>query len=114
MRILSSLFLLIILFNASGQNLKSGGVLKPEQAIVDIRHYTIGLDVDPVQQTIDGYTEIKLVPSQPSSVLLFDLVNLLSVNKVWVNKNEQRFTHENDVIRISLSAPLKVGNAIVK
>jgi aminopeptidase N len=114
MRILSSLFLLVILFNASGQNLKSGGVLKPEQAIMDIRHYSIGLDVDPVNQSIDGYTEIKLVTSQPTSVLLFDLVNLLTVKKVWVNEKEQRFTHEGDLIRISFSSPLKAGNAVVK
>ena len=55
MRILFSLFFLGILINTSGQNLKSGGLLKPEQAITDIRHYTISLDVDPGQQSIDGW-----------------------------------------------------------
>jgi aminopeptidase N len=108
-------FLSILLtVTASAQNLKSGGVLKPEQALMDIRQYTIVLDVDPAQQTINGYTEINLITSKPTDVLVFDLVNLLTVRKIWVNKKEQRFTHENDLIRISLSSLLPAGKALVK
>src|SRR5690242_4082854 len=47
--------LILLLFTtaiAYSQNLKSGGKLKPEQAIMDIRHYTIALDVDPQQKFI--------------------------------------------------------------
>ncbi|MBK8495722.1 MAG: hypothetical protein IPL50_12415 [Chitinophagaceae bacterium] len=47
MRHLLLLILAIIAFAAQAQNLRSGGKLKPEQAIMDIRHYTIALDVDP-------------------------------------------------------------------
>ena len=39
--------LALISLNTYAQNLKSGGVLKPEQAIMDIRHYTVALDVRP-------------------------------------------------------------------
>ena len=56
----------------SAQDLKSGGVLKPEQAIMDIRHYTVALDVDPVNKSINGYTEIDLKLLKPSGNLLFD------------------------------------------
>jgi len=114
MRTLCSLLFVAALINVSAQNLKSGGVLKPEQAIMDIRHYTIALEVDPVQQSIDGYTEIKLITSQSTNVLLFDLVNLLPVSKVWVNKREQKFTHENDLIRIPLPSMLPAGKVLVK
>lgn len=87
------------------QNLKSGGKLKPEQAIMDIRQYTITLDVNPDQKTINGFAEIDLVLSQSTDVLLFDLVNLLKVDKAIVNGKEQKFTHENDLIRISSTVP---------
>src|SRR5690242_16351649 len=66
---------------ANGQDLKSGGVLKPEQAIMDVRHYAVSVAVDPALQRIDGTTEITFVLSQPTSTLLFDLVSLLKVNK---------------------------------
>jgi hypothetical protein len=46
MRLPLILSLLFATIELSAQNLKSGGVLKPEQAIMDIRHYTIALNVD--------------------------------------------------------------------
>lgn len=70
---------LILLFSVCvgqlilAQNLKSGGHLKPEQANMDIRHYTIALTVDPEKKSIEGYTEIDLNLLQSSSTLLFDL-----------------------------------------
>ena len=114
MRLLSFLLFLFCSLVLSAQNLKSGGVLKPEQAIMDIRHYRIVLDVDPVQQTIDGFTEINTITSEPTNTLLLDLVSLLKVRKVWVNKKEQSFSHENDLITIKLNKPLPAGSAIVK
>lgn len=114
MRLLSFLLFLFCSLVLSAQNLKSGGVLKPEQAIMDVRHYRIVLDVDPALQTIDGFTEITTITSQPTNTLLFDLVNLLKVRKVWVNKKEQTFSHENDLITIKLNKPLPAGSAIVK
>ena len=36
------------------QNLRSGGALKPEQAIMDIRHYTVALEVNPINKSIKG------------------------------------------------------------
>src|SRR5688572_7830372 len=114
MRNLFVLFLIVISIWSNAQDLKSGGVLKPEQAVMDIRHYTVALDVNPDEKTIDGYTEIDLILSQPSDVLLFDLVNLLTVNKITVNKKDQRFTHENDLIRIPLNTKLPAGKTNVK
>src|SRR5687767_1213345 len=109
MRALIILLLFCFVTAAHAQNLKSGGVLKPEQAIMDIRHYTVALDVNPDARTIDGYTEIDLTLSQSTDVLLFDLANLLTVKKITVDKKEQRFTHENDLIRIALNTKLPAG-----
>jgi hypothetical protein len=44
MRIILLVLTLFIAFAQQSQNLKSGGKLKPEQAIMDIRHYTLTLD----------------------------------------------------------------------
>jgi hypothetical protein len=59
-------FLLLFSIYTKAQNLKSGGVLKPEQAIMDIRHYTVLLDVNPNDKSINGYTEIDLNLLQPT------------------------------------------------
>jgi aminopeptidase N len=106
---------LIITFGSRAQNLKSGGILKPEQAIMDIRHYTISLDVNPGQQTISGYTEIDFNLLQPSANLLFDLWHGLTVSNVLVNGNKENYTHsKDDLIKISLAQPLQPGKMKVK
>ena len=60
MRIILLLLSCFLYAALTAQNLKSGGVLKPVQANMDIRHYTVALEVDPVKKTINGYTEIGL------------------------------------------------------
>lgn len=96
------------------QNLKSGGKLKPEQANMDIRHYAITLDVDPNQKSINGFTEIDLKLAASTNVLLFDLVNLLTVSKVSVNGKPEKFTHENDLIKITTASNVAAGNAKIR
>ena len=115
MRILLILFLVCFSFCANAQNLKSGGVLKPEQAIMDIRHYTVALDVDPTQKTINGYTEIDFNLLKPTNFLLFDFWHGLTVKQLWVNGKEQKFDHTiDDYIKISLAESLPVGKVKVK
>ena len=114
MRSLLLLILALPVIFLSAQDLKSGGVLKPEQANMDIRHYTIVLDVDPVKKSIDGYTTIDLVLQNDANVLLFDLVNLLTVKKVEVNDKVFVFKHANDMINISSASPFKAGKTKVK
>jgi aminopeptidase N len=97
------------------QNLKSGGKLKPEQANMDIRHYTVALDVDPVQKTINGYTEIDLTLQRASPTLLFDLWHGLRVAQVWVNGKQNNFVHSpDDLVRIETAQPLPAGRVKVK
>jgi len=115
MRIIVTFALLLTVFSSSSQNLKSGGKLKPEQAIMDIRHYTVALDVDPEQKTITGYTEIDLNLSQATGTLLFDLWHGLTINQVWVNNKTTPFTHsEDDLVKITTTQPLPAGKVKVK
>jgi len=106
-------FLFSIYFGSS-QNLRSGGKLKPEQANMDIRHYTLALDVDPQQKTINGYTEIDLILSKESGVLLLDLWNGLTVKQILVNGKQQTFVHQNDLITINASQPWPAGKIKIK
>jgi len=115
MRISILLFLFLTFIYTNSQNLKSGGVLKPEQAIMDIRHYTVALDVDPTQKSINGYTEIDLNLLKPTNNLLFDFWHGLKISQLWVNGKVQTYTHTNDdYIKIPLSQQLPAGKVKVK
>ena len=96
MRVTILLFLFIISIYTNSQNLKSGGVLKPEQAIMDIRHYTIALDVNPTEKSINGYTEIDFNLLQPTNSLLFDFWHGLTISQIWINGKTQTYTHTDD------------------
>ncbi|MFZ1784793.1 MAG: M1 family metallopeptidase [Ferruginibacter sp.] len=107
--------IMIVSFSASAQDLKSGGKLKPEQAIMDIRHYTLVLDVDPDQQSIKGYTEIALILSQRTRTLLFDFWHGLTIDQVWVNGQTAAYTHSNDdLILITPANELAAEKVMVK
>ncbi len=92
------------------QNLRSGGALKPEQAIMDIRHYTVALEVNPINKSIKGYTEIDLNLSSASPVLLLDLWHGLKVEQALVNGKKENFSHsENDLLSITGTKHFAVG-----
>ncbi|HMI78410.1 MAG TPA: hypothetical protein VK484_06425, partial [Ferruginibacter sp.] len=115
MRIISALLITIISFTTQAQNLRSGGKLKPEQANMDIRHYTLVLDVDPEQKAINGHTEIDLNLLKPSNNLLFDLWHGLTISKVWVNGKAVDFKHtEDDLVKIALQQEQPAGKVKVK
>ena len=99
------IFLFLIPVMLFGQNLKSGGKLKPVQANMDIRHYTLSLDTDPVQKTIQGFTEIDLILLKSSKNILFDLWREYKVSNVLVNGKPVAFKHtQDDLIEITLAS----------
>jgi aminopeptidase N len=114
-------FILFLLFPfaLSAQNrdisyLSSGGKLNPLQANMDVRHYTLSLDVDIPKKSIQGFTEIEVLLSQPSDTLLFDLVHLLTVQKIFVNNQAVSFSQQNNKIYIAANAPFASGKQTVK
>ncbi|MGB8193780.1 MAG: M1 family metallopeptidase, partial [Chitinophagaceae bacterium] len=114
MRTLLFLFLLLTHIACTAQDLKSGGRLKPEQANMDIRHYTLVLTVDPKAQSIDGHTEIDLLLQQPTDKLLFDLTHVLTVKSIEVNGQPQEYRHDSDLIYITGKTAWKAGRTRVK
>ena len=115
MRNILCLLFILITITTTAQNLKSGGKLKPEQAIIDIRHYTLVLDVDPENKTINGYTEIDLNLLQSTGSLLFDLWHGLAIKQVWVNGKTTGFTHTaDDLVNILLKQEIAPGKVKVK
>ncbi len=113
--IISSLFCLGV--NAQGGDISymsSGGKLNPLQAIMDIRHYTISLDVDITNKKIIGSTEIEILLSKKTDTLLFDLVYLLEVYKIKVNNKQVKFEHKKDKIFITADAKFQAGKQIIK
>ena len=101
MRHILTFIAVLFLYPSFAQELTSGGKLKPEQAIMDVRHYTIALNVDVKQKTIDGYTTIDVIMAQPTHVLLFDLLDSLTVSQVLVNNKKEAFEYKNNLIRIN-------------
>ena len=102
----TALFIVLCIFTGKLQaqalnfSMSSGGKLEPLQAIMDIRHYTIALDVDIDKKAIKGYTEIELILSSPTDTLLFDLTHTMKVNKIIVDNKEQLFVLKDDQIYI--------------
>ncbi len=111
-------FILLLLvcfsFFANSQKLTSGGKLKPEQAIMDIRHYTIALNLDIQKQYISGYTSIDINMLQPTKILLFDLLDSFTIHSILVNEKKQSFEYKNNLITIRLNKELPAGKAVVK
>ena len=114
MRKILILISILLISKSYAQELTSGGKLKPEQAIMDVRHYTIALNLDFDQKTIDGYTTIDVIMAKPTHVLLFDLLDSLKVKQVLVNNKKEAFIYRDNLIRINLNNELPAGKAVVK
>ena len=105
------------LFNiqqANSQNrdityMTSGGKLHPLQANMDIRHYSINLDVNINAKTIMGNVEIDLLLAKKSDTILFDLVHLLLIEKIYVNYELVTFVQKDDKIYITHKTGFNAG-----
>lgn len=114
MRYLFVLLLITMSAVSFAQDLRSGGVLKPVQANMDIRRYKLVLDVDPDQRTFDGWVEIDLNLLNPSADLLLDLWDSLQVKEIWVNGKSASYDHNDDLIKITNSQPWPAGKTKLK
>ena len=114
---LKSIFIVlncIFLIPCFGQKSVSGGALKPEQAVMDIRHYTLNLDVSPETKSYKGFTEIRLNLTSSSGRLLFDLDSRFTVSRIWVNGKTKAFTHKNNMVEILSDPAYAPGKMVVK
>jgi aminopeptidase N len=99
---------------AQAQNLTSGGKLRAEQAIMDVRHYTIALKLDIPDKSISGYTGVGVILSQPAPVLLFDLLDSFHIQSVEVDGEPEPFTYEHNLVAIRPASPFPAGPLSVK
>jgi len=91
-----------------------GGKLKPEQANMDVRHYTIDLALDIPGRSLAGYTIIRCNLLQPAASLLFDFMDSFRVEKVTVNGKAAAFTHDHHELHITAEQPWPAGPVTVK
>src|SRR5215831_1319232 len=103
----------LFMYSNAQMRLTSGGKLKPEQAIMDVRHYTITLDVNINEQSISGYTTIDVNMLQPTRTLLFDLLDSFNIKSITVNGAKESFNYSNNLITINLAKELPAGKASV-
>jgi len=109
MRFLILLILLAVVNNACTQTLTSGGKLKPEQAIMDVRHYTITLAVDFNNKSIAGNTIVDVIMQKASQTIVLDLMADLKVRNISVNGAKATFTHDDGIITITTPQPIPAG-----
>ena len=90
--------------------LTSGGKLHPLQAIMDIRHYTIKVEVDLAKQSISASTEVSVNLSKKTDTILLDLIHLYAVTKVKVNNKVASYYQHDDKIFITSPIGFETGN----
>ncbi len=114
-------FLLLFCFFISGvvaqdrdiSYMSSGGKLNPIQANMDIRHYTLALDVDIANESIAGYLTADFILEKPADTVLFDLVHFMNVTKISTAKKNIPFYRDHDFIYIVKPAGFKPGRQSV-
>lgn len=124
MRLPKSVLLIVFLFTSllsisqNNDNINSrdlsylttGGKLLPLQAIIDIRHYSIVVDVDIANKSIKASTEVSLNLSEKTDTILLDLIHLYTVTKIKVNNKTVSFKQHDDKIYITSATGFIVGN----
>ena len=90
--------------------LSSGGKLHPLQSIMDIRHYTIALDIDIANRSFKGSTEVNLNLSEKTNTILLDLIHFYTITQIKVNNTVFAFDQKEDKIFITSTAGFEIGN----
>ena len=115
--IICSLFFISVHIHAQDRDISymtSGGKLHPLQSIMDIRHYTLSLDVNIQDQSISGSNSIDLILSQSTDTILFDLVHFMKVDKITVNNKVADFFQKADHIFITSKNGFPQGKHTIK
>jgi len=119
-KIVLAIFYILLLQNSFAQNsnnnsrdlsyVTSGGKLHPLQAIMDIRHYTIALDIDIANRSFKGSTEVNLNLSEKTNTILLDLIHFYTITQIKVNNKVVAFEQKEDKIFINSANGFEKGN----
>ncbi len=80
--------------------LSSGGKLKPLQANMDIRKYSLNLDVDIANKFIKGNTTVNLQLKNAADTILLDLIQHFNIEAIKVDGKPVSFDHKEEKIFI--------------
>lgn len=113
----SSLYFLLICFFTNAvvaqdrdiRYMVSGGELNPIQANMDIRHYTLALDIDITDDSITGSVTVDFILQQAADTVLLDLVHFMKVTEVTASKKNITFSHDGDLLYIIDKEGFKTG-----
>jgi aminopeptidase N len=119
-KIVIAIFYILLVQNSFAQNqtnnsrdlsyVTSGGKLHPLQAIMDIRHYTIALDIDIANRSFKGSTEVNLNLSEKTNTILLDLIHFYTITQIKVNNKVVTFEQKEDKIFINSTNGFEKGN----
>lgn len=84
--------------------LSSGGKLKPVQANMDIRKYTLNLDVDIANKFIKGNTTVNLQLKNASDTILLDLIQHYTIESIKVDGKSVAFDHKEEKVFIKAAS----------
>lgn len=94
--------------------LSSGGKLNPLQANMDIRHYSLSLQVNLSQQSISGFAEVDMLLTKSADTLLLDLINFYTISSITVNGKNESFFHSDNKIYIHTVNGFPAGKTTVR
>lgn len=110
--LLPPVLLLACLARAQEPRNDSGGVLIPEQACYDVKHYDLVLAVDPAAESIEGTLTMRATLTAPAAKLALDLDPALTVHGAKLQGRPVQFAHENGRIWITTAHADELGAEI--
>lgn len=110
MKTITALFILILL----SSSLLSQPRYSPNDTLnnYDVHYMKINLEVLDTSAFIKGNTMLQVTMMKDSKVLLFDLLNNMKVDSVYVDGSKINFTHSNNRLRMYSSEVWKKGTAV--
>ncbi|MEO6405527.1 MAG: M1 family metallopeptidase [Ferruginibacter sp.] len=112
MKIILSLVFVLAFINNYGQR-TSGGKLKPEQANMDMKHYTIALDIDVNAKTISGFSIADFDLLKPATKILLDFADSFNIAQVKINGKNTAFDYRDNMITLTNPKQFPAGRTSV-
>ncbi len=91
------------------QMLESGGGLPASMAAYDVRHYDLAVQVDPIEQWIDGQSTVTVIALEPVEVFEINLDGRLEVVSAKSDNTVCAFQHADGLITVEPREPWAAG-----
>ncbi|MEM6724536.1 MAG: M1 family peptidase, partial [Bacteroidota bacterium] len=85
------------------------GMLRPERTCFDVNHYTIDLDVDMAERSLNGFVDIRFLVKEKTEKIQLDLWRNMNIDSVtWRGKTLQ-YERIEDAFFVDFPESLEVG-----